>query len=283
MAAATQEPSTKPGGSRAELYDYQTWVHVGPGAENCEDVHEDVGTVECNNPLHFHAWLRLPNPFQHRDIRERALAAKARRIRALREPDTDLHEILEEEVDTLARRGEAIRPEIVDELVRGDWWKHLLDATRELGLETDDKDELRWQHIDEDRLRLGEIREMPTDDQPEPERDQIEKRLTAYELALEKKREELAQPTRDELEALDISTLLDRLRDSRIEAEGSAIFQHIYAEQEWLSCTYRAVDGEPWFPRTAELHSQPSSVISAIQVAFRDLEREKGGFAQGNS
>jgi hypothetical protein len=60
-----------------ELFRYSSWVHIGGGAEDCEEA--ETGT--CADPLHFHAWCRLPNQLQHADIRERALASKARRIR----------------------------------------------------------------------------------------------------------------------------------------------------------------------------------------------------------
>src|SRR5262245_8571172 len=73
-----------------ELFKFSAWVHIGVGADECE--HAQTGN--CADPGHFHAWCRLPNQFQHQDIRERALAAKARRIRQLRDPATDGYDVL---------------------------------------------------------------------------------------------------------------------------------------------------------------------------------------------
>jgi hypothetical protein len=80
----------------------------------------------CGNPLHFHAWCRLPNQLQHEDIRERALAAKARRIRQLRDPECDAYQILESDMSELLRIGD--EGLIVDELANKDWWKRQIDA-----------------------------------------------------------------------------------------------------------------------------------------------------------
>jgi REP element-mobilizing transposase RayT len=45
-------------------------------------------TGKCTDPDHFHAWIRLPNQFQIRDIAEKAKAAQARKKRMLRDQQT---------------------------------------------------------------------------------------------------------------------------------------------------------------------------------------------------
>jgi hypothetical protein len=52
----------------------------------------------CANPDHFHAWIRLPNKFQHADIHAKALASKARRMRALRDPESDASVVMDAEI-----------------------------------------------------------------------------------------------------------------------------------------------------------------------------------------
>src|SRR3954465_4912909 len=105
-----------------QLFRYSAWVHVGAGAERCEEGE----TGPCGNPLLFHAWCRLPNQLQHQEIRERALAAKARRIRQLRDPESDAAQILASDMDELRRV--ASHEDLVDELVRKDWWKRQMEA-----------------------------------------------------------------------------------------------------------------------------------------------------------
>src|SRR5262245_39990006 len=40
-----------------KLFSFSGFVHVGPGARECEDGEDG----SCGNPLHFHDWCRLPN------------------------------------------------------------------------------------------------------------------------------------------------------------------------------------------------------------------------------
>src|SRR4051794_11552830 len=82
-----------------KLLRYADYVHVGPGADACPE--GEKGT--CQDPFHFHAYCRMPNQFQHAQIREFGLAAKARRMRQLRDPDADSHQILEAEMENLLR------------------------------------------------------------------------------------------------------------------------------------------------------------------------------------
>lgn len=284
---AIDEAPANPGTARAQLYKWQTWVHVGPDAGNCEDVNEDEGTNECHNPLHFHAWVRLPNPHQWRDIREKALAAKARRMRLMREEGSDLYVITQEEIEGLARRGEAAREQVIDELVQMDWWKHTLSAQRDLMFEREDPDDeespLRWEHIDEDRARGREIRSLHEDEQPKDELKLIDERVNAFDKAFEEAKLEAARPLREELEALDISALLDRLWDARVGMEGSRFFDVTFGEWEMVTCTYRAIEGESYWFAPPELGRVPEAITEAVQAAFYDLNREKGGVAQGNS
>lgn len=274
----------KPGQSRAQLYTWQAWVHVGPEAENCEDIDEEAGTNECRNPLHFHAWVRLPNAHQQRDIRERALAAKARRMRLMREEGSDLNVIFETDIERLAVRGEAVRAEITEELVSADWWRYVLDAQREMMFQTkEDSEELRWEHLGDDNERMKEIRALHADAQPKEELAILERRYAEYEEEFERLRSGNEQPVRDELAALDISQLIDRLRDHRIAQEGSDTFEHTKAEWELVTCTHCFPEGPLVFADVKMLSDQPTSVLDQLEAAFKDLNAEKGGLASGNS
>src|SRR4051812_13441277 len=84
-APAEPERSDSTSRDRSQMFEFSGYVHVGPGAKECE--HGEDG--ECDNAVHFHAWTRLPNPFQQQAIREKANAAKARKRRVLRDPESD--------------------------------------------------------------------------------------------------------------------------------------------------------------------------------------------------
>src|SRR6059058_472198 len=83
--------------STSELFRWSDYVHVGTDADTCEHAEDGM----CADPQHFHAWVCLPNTFQIRDIADKARAAKARKVRALRDPESDSYAVLEEDLAEL--------------------------------------------------------------------------------------------------------------------------------------------------------------------------------------
>ena len=188
----TTEPAP-PIRSDKQLFRFSTWIHVGPDAETCDE--GEQGT--CSNPLHFHAWARLPNQFQHRHIREKALAAKARRARQLRDPESDAHAVMEDELDEIARLGDAGRKQLIDDLIGRDWWRDFLEAAKDVKEIENDRDEQVYATIDEDQQRFKELDAKPEDERPKDEYDELERHLAAYNDAVDKRRAELEKPRRD--------------------------------------------------------------------------------------
>jgi hypothetical protein len=147
MEAATAEaPQEQTNGSppvvadaertRHDIFRYSEYVHVGPGVEECElfvalaDPERDKSRPlpVCSDPDHFHAWCRLPNPFQVRDIAEKASAARARRARMLKDPESDSHAILEAELDSLL--DPTLKDIVVEEIIERDFAEDYDDAMR---------------------------------------------------------------------------------------------------------------------------------------------------------
>lgn len=266
------------------LYRWSAWCHVGPGADSCEDIDEEQGTNSCSNPSHVHLWCRLPNQFQHREIRERALAAKARRVRQLRDPDSDSAVILEEEMDSLARGGDAMREDIIEELVQKDWWRFHLTAVAEVKDFEDDKDVKPYEHIDADQERLEALNAMPEDERPAEEYKELSAHIEAYAEAVTAAREAEAQPHREALAGRDINSLIDMVRDQRIDIDSNEAFAHTYATLEWQLCTLNRPNGDRVWLTEDNLKAADEAVIVAVQVTYEDLERTKDqGGGPGNS
>jgi soluble cytochrome b562 len=290
------------------LLRYSMYLHVGAGADKCQDGAD--GT--CGDPLHFHAWLRLPNQFQHEQIREKALAGKARRLRLLRDEDSDARIILDEELDEIRRAIERLeamsgqdaevdpdsaehpRRTLVDELVTKEWWKDQLAALKEVE-EQDD-----FEHITEDRERMrelerayGEAAAAATDGaMPEIPEELVKLRehFEAYAQAVDKAMKELQQPKYDALKDKSVDELVDLVRDQRMEADGDATFAHIYSTWTWLLGTYTTALGPDKkhhtrrFSDLADLKEAEPEVIEAIQTSFTELESTmQRGTPAGNS
>jgi hypothetical protein len=253
-----------------ELFRYSTWLHVGHGAGDCV-----AREGECTDRQHFHAWVRLPNQFQHQEIRERALAAKARRIRQLRDPETDACVILEADLDEVRSDREAL----VAEIVGKEWWRRHLDAMA--AVEEDEE----YEHIDRDRERLAEIRGMPEDQQPADELGELDRHFAGYSEKVEARLKELEQPVRDAAEGMDDDELVNQVREDRIAAEGSAVFMDTYAKYQWFAGTYTnadPVDRRRRFAQLSELEEAAPEVIEALRRAFGELETALQRGPRGN-
>jgi hypothetical protein len=87
-------------------------------------------TASARTTDHFHAWVRLPNPYQRKDILEKARAARARRMRTLRDPDSDARAIIED--DLAAIRESGAKDILIDEMIYAQAQEFLVEATREV-------------------------------------------------------------------------------------------------------------------------------------------------------
>lgn len=273
------------------LLRYSMYLHVGAGAQNCDDGED--GT--CGDPLHFHSWLRLPNQFQHNEIREKALAAQARRQRLLRDEDSDARLVLDEELEAL-RRGddEQAKKALVYELVNVEGWMDQLEALKEVG-ELDE-----YEHVDQDQVRLHELeaeyKRQISDtaaqdvETPEPaeELTKLREHFEAYAVAVEKALNELQAPKFEALNGKELDDLIGLVREQRIEEDGKAEFMHTYSLWTWVYGTYTTKQAQDGKHRTrrfsgadAVKEAEPE-VITALQTAFRELESVMGRGPAGN-
>lgn len=270
----------------SQIYKWSAWVHVGPGAEECEAVGEEEGRNDCSNPLHTHLWCRLPNQYQHREIREAALAAKARRQRQYRDPESDASVVLDGELEAVVSEGEGAKGAVIEELVAKDWWRDYQEAQADVAeLEDEDGTKL-YEHIARDVERWTKLSQVPEEERSKDEYDELEAHIMAYNKAVDVRREEAAKPRRDALASKDISELADILRKQRVDMDANGHFAHEYATLEWLACTLTKPAGERAFESRDVLVTQDESVLEAMKSAYIDLEntqRMDQGGAPGNS
>lgn len=267
------------------MHRYSTWVHVGPGSEECEAVDEVAGTNDCSDPLHFHAWCRLPNQFQHREIRDKGLAAKARKARQFRDEETDAYAILEDSLEEIARQGDVGKEEFIEELLARDFWPEYLEATKDVADEEGDDGEKKWATIADDRARYDELKAMPEDERPKDEYESLMRHLIAHNNRIDEVHRERMKPLREALEDLDLDVLKERVRDLRIDQEADQEFLHVYNMNEWYVGTMKQQQGQPerTFSDMARLHEAATEVITALQETFSDLERSRQKGLAGNS
>lgn len=258
-----------------KMFRYSAWVHVGPGAEHCDE--QETGS--CSDPLHFHAWCRLPNQFQHREIRLKALAAKAARARQLRDQGTDSYEVLEGDLDEILRAGDVVRDAVVDELMSKNWWKEYLEAMKDVREDTTlggpDADDPIFEHIEQDQARLAELSMMEEGDRPPDEFTELQSHVIAYHTAVAARHLERTKPERDALSERPLSDLVDLLRTDRIAAAANDEFSHVYNSWQWLAGTLTrpGPEGKRIFASLAALNEAAPEVVEALQEAYDDLEK----------
>jgi hypothetical protein len=283
-SGAVADEAAKP----EQMFRYSGWVHVGPGADECEAINEDEGTSDCSDPRHFHAWCRLPNQFQHREIREKALAAKARKTRQLRDPETDGHAILEDAIDQLARQGDDALPLLIAELTGKDWWADYMQAAqdvqeREDGTDDDDEPVKPFARMEQDQRRYEELKALPEDERPADEFEELGRHLSKYAEAVKERQEELTTPKREALEERGVNALLDLVRDQRVNAAGTDEFMHVYSTWTMLVGTLKQPGGAPVWPTNPQaLQVVAPEVVEAVQEMFDDLEQTQQRGLEGN-
>lgn len=278
-------PETSPAEvtDNVQMWQFSRFVHVGPDAEACDEGEDG----SCANPLHFHAWIRLPNPFQQAHIREKALAAKARKARQLRDPDTDSSVILDEEMDRLrviADETEEGKRALVDDLMQAVLYRDQVTAVRELG-----EDE-EWATVGEDMERFRHLASLPDDDRDADEYGELERHLGKYDEAVREKMEAIQKPERDGLMSLSAEELVKRVRDQRVDAESNEDYMRVYSMWEWYIGTLKPVDltaerpSVRVFDHIDRLQEAAPEVIEALEAAFTAIELAAGTKgALGNS
>jgi len=270
----TQVPTSQVDGRAAErMFRYSGYVHVGPGAADCEDGED--GT--CGDPLHFHAWCRLPNKFQMAAIRTKSQAAKARAIRRLKDPEADQHAILEGDLESIRDAG---KEALVEEVLSRTYWRDHLAAMKELAEPEDDQDESPFATIEQDQLRFKELTEMSEEERPKDEYDELVRHLDKWNEEVDRVREEHQRPQRESLEARSEDDLIDLIRDERIKTEADQEYMLIYSAEEWAACTLRprpkdkGVPNEKCFGSVEQMKQEAPEVVVALEAMFTELEGE---------
>lgn len=270
----------------AHLFEYSKYVHAGAGAEECE--HREDGL--CQEPGHFHAWVCLPNSLQHRDILEKARAAKARRKRALRDaggdgrPPSDANVMMESDIDDqLAGDIEPVLTDMAERNVR----KRMTDLIREVR-EGDDRFEDYFQDAEEWR-RLMTLDE---EERPADEFKLLGEQMQAFEDAVQAEIAREIDREKAALRNMSAENFREVLRTARIDAESAEA--HLNSYYTWLGFIGTRVVLKPgvaaklsakrYFDTLDAFRNASPEAVEAIDEALRDLEGRLGrGEAAGNS
>lgn len=268
--AAAGEHSPAEEARPIRVNDYTAYVHVGPGAEECE--HREDG--KCQVADHFHAWCRLPNPFERNDLREHGEAASARMRRTLADPDSNGRVILDGELDGLRNMGDMSM--LIAQAIAPNFLTDQLAAIREV-----EEEHPEFKHIDTDKARLDALEEMDPAERPEDEYTTLRKTVQDHTAAVNKARSAEEEPRKQALEQKGIDGVIEIIRDQRIDNLATRAHNEEYARWEWYICCFKPkAPDKPGFPSERSFGSieqfriQPPEVIEAVAETVTRLERE---------
>lgn len=263
--------------SADHLFQYSQIVHAGAGAAECEHVQD------CKDKAHFHAWICLPNKLQHRDVQEKARAAKARRKLAMRDSGgegrgaSDAYVMLESELDDLMRGD---RKPILEQLSNRKARERLGEVVLEV------REEERFENYDQDSEEFRRLALLKEEDRDAELFKQLDAAMTLFGEAIEQRAEEQRLSDVAAMEAMDDTSLRSILREARIEGEANDVWNATY--YAWLAfiCTKVPLANgasRRYFTSMEEFKNAPPEAVSAVDDAIRDLEgRMVRGDAAGN-
>lgn len=251
--------------STEELFQWSTYVHVGSGAAECE---QGEGG-DCKDPKHFHAWLCLPNIFQQRDIAEKARAARARKRRSLRDPESDEAAILEDELADVARDQ---YDELLTAVARNNVEKNLTDIAAEV-----QKDE-RFENQQQDAEELRRLTELPEDERDKEAYEQLQADVLAYGEAFDKIVKEREEAERESLVKMSQEEVIEIERRLRIDHISTEMYLHTYYTWAmYIGTRQPTTDGFPSrrkFNQPEDLKAASPEVVSALRGTIGRLEEK---------
>lgn len=238
----------------------------------------------------FKAFCRLPNDFQHRDIREKAMAAKARRTRALKDQGTDAYEVLEGSLEEILA-GEDPQGVMVAEITAKAFYEERGEA------EADVREGEDYEHFSQDQERFRELIAVEPEDRSEDEWSTLVKHLAAYSKAVDDRMEELMQPRIEALKKLDLDVLVGKVRDQRIANDSGRVFMETYSFWQMYAGTLKIPEGfdpenitkettprQRYFDSERALREEADPLlVSRLTETFEALENGLNSLASGNS
>jgi len=254
----------------AELFQWSGYVHVGAGAEECPQ--RAVGG--CVDPQHFHAWVCLPNTFQIRDIVDKARAAKARKVRALRDAGSSMRE---------ASDSYVVLEDELDRMRDGDGYEHLLTVTggeavdrRLPAIIAEVNEDPKWEHHAQDIEEFQRLQRLPDDERPAEEYEQLQREMVEWAAEFEARAEEERVREMTRLRTMPVDDVIELMRKVRIEEiANEAYLHHYYTWAMFIGAREPSADGFPQqrkFPDVLTLKMAAPEIVTALREKIRTLE-----------
>ena len=282
------EPAAAQAEVKDTLFRYSAFVDIGGDAKTCPNARDG----KCKWTGHFHAWIRLPNAFQQDDIREKGLAAKARKLRELRDPESDAAVVLEERFAAFAD-DQAFIDELINEMVGREEIEDFLQAQADVN----EREEYQFIAQDQEHYRRMAEGDLPEEQQSD-EFKRLARHLAAHSEAVRTALAEIQANKRAEWQQRPAEEILAMAKAKRADDEADHAFMAAYDAWTWFTGTFK-VDIHPdtkhphvpmWReigradrPEMGTLFSESPEVVDGLRTAFNELRASLQRGAAGNS
>lgn len=279
QAPAESEATAQAQRTTDQLFRWSGYVDVGDGAEDCDE----RLSGDCKDSKHFHSWVCLPNAFQIDDIREKGRAAKARKVRSMKDAGdpangraaSDSYEILENDLTYIAGGDlKVIHQEIAKKNVQSDY--------RLIVAELYEREE--FASYEQDLEELNRLKEMPEDDRDAETFEQVQNSVMLFGAAFDKEVTERTAREIEGIERLSDEAVMDIVRQNRIEAAGEQAFLRDY--YLWVMFIGAREPDMTVFPEKRKfatiqkLKNTAPEIAKALRLKITELENafgDKGG------
>ena len=272
----------------AKMFKYSQFIDVGEGADECE--HSRDGA--CEDPEHFHAWCRLPNPIQQEAIRKKGAAAKARLVRRYTDRDSDESVVLDSELAAMA--DPVFVGGLIDELLAAQFTTDYIEADQNV------REMERFEHYPEDRAEYARLEETegqkPVDEQSAEYKD-LADNSTAFIETLREEVEKIQGPKREEFKSRSVDEIVELVRNKRIEGFADNEFLDVFNTWVWLVGTFR-VDihdalrrptkqmwerlGVADLPEAGTMFAESPEVVNELRQTYGELQVSLQRASSGN-
>lgn len=276
--APTEEPVAAATIPSAKLFEWSGEVHVGEHAAECAALAEGK---DCQDPDHFHAWVCLPNAFQVRDIGDKARAAKARMIRAMRDDGDGDDSKASDSFVTLEAALEEMAADdwegAIEEVAQKNTSVQIPTIYREL-LEDDD-----FTYAEQDVEELRRQNALPEDQRDPEEYEQLKRSQEKFNGELERRIAERRDNEKRALESADREHVIEQLRRKRIDDRATdAYLNTYYTWAMYVGARHVRLHKQRLFPNLTDLKMAAPEVVKALRDKISELENGVGG-GLGNS
>lgn len=271
--APTDEPVAAATLSTSKLFEWSADVHVGDAAEQCAAIAEGK---DCKDESHFHAWLCLPNAFQVRDIGDKARAAKARMIRAMRDDgkgkDVDASDSYVTLEAAVAEMAEDDYEGMIDEIVQKQVSSQIPTIYREL---IEDED---FTYAEQDIEEMRRQSALPEDQRDPEEYDQLKRSHEKFQLELDRRITGRRDREKAALEQSDRESVVEMLRKKRIDDRATdAYLSTYYTWAMFVGARHIKIHNQRKFPNITDLKMAAPEVVKALRDRISELENGVGG------